>query len=478
VILRPSVFEVVDVNGPQPSTSAVASTEPEQGPIEESNGPQSPEDIFAVMHADKSTTASPSEGPLSPNSTAAVIQNQASNQAATVGNEASISSPLVDVTPASSSRAVSSTDTLSINPDQVSMGPPPTPDETPKPSDAPLLPAILHVPPESSGLMQIDDRDVAGPSGTKNESKEEPWTEKYLVLVSLFPQSNPKFLEERAKQLYDKDEEFNLFVETTLEELHNPAPEVAAPLLQAIVTKAKSAGTSEIEIHTVVNEDVAGKSGVNAAGTSANNSTPSSTTSPRPDLLGKSGTSLPGPSGANKPGTSQSSLLRPSALNLPGTTRTDLPGTSGVNLPGSSRKDLPGPSGTSSSAPDLAVAGPSGLNNGDHGSEPWSVQHSFLMSILPDADPTYLEEKAKLLYDKEEELKTFVTNALENKDYPTLKDYQRRQEFIALQNKYLRDFDIETFLDIVPEPFKYFSESTRKPSIETINRGLHFLKRK
>ena len=93
--------------------------------------------------------------------------------------------------------------------------------------------------------------------------------------------------------------------------------------------------------------------------------------------------------------------------------------------------------------------------------EPWQDQLDTFIQILPDADPSYLEEKAKALLGKEDELRTFIADALEKKEYPSRKDWQWRQEQLALQKKYTDEFSIQNFLEIIPDPFTYFSDPKR-----------------
>lgn len=52
-------------------------------------------------------------------------------------------------------------------------------------------------------------------------------------------------------------------------------------------------------------------------------------------------------------------------------------------------------------------------------------QLHILKQMLPDADPTYLQDNCKQLMNNPAELQAFITEALETKDYPTMKDYLR-----------------------------------------------------
>jgi len=104
------------------------------------------------------------------------------------------------------------------------------------------------------------------------------------------------------------------------------------------------------------------------------------------------------------------------------------------------------------------------------------MQFETLVAILPNADPTYLWETCEKLGSDENAMKDFVAHALETKKYPTREDYLKRQEALALQKKYTEQFSIEGFLEIVPDPFKYFIEDKRN-HVET-EHAISYLKRR
>jgi hypothetical protein len=89
------------------------------------------------------------------------------------------------------------------------------------------------------------------------------------------------------------------------------------------------------------------------------------------------------------------------------------------------------------------------------------MQYDTLVAILPDADPIYLRETCEKIGNDEDAMKAFVTQALETKIYPTREDYLKRQEALVLQKKYTKQFSIEGFLEILPDPFKYFLEEKK-----------------
>jgi len=102
-------------------------------------------------------------------------------------------------------------------------------------------------------------------------------------------------------------------------------------------------------------------------------------------------------------------------------------------------------------------------------------QYDTLVAILPNADPTYLLETCEKIGSDENAMKDFVAHALETKKYPTREDYLKRQEALALQKKYTEQFSIEGFLEIIPDPFKYFLEDKRNHGSE---HAIPYLKRR
>jgi len=104
------------------------------------------------------------------------------------------------------------------------------------------------------------------------------------------------------------------------------------------------------------------------------------------------------------------------------------------------------------------------------------MQYDTLVAILPNADPTYLLETCEKIGSDENAMKNFVAHALETKKYPTREDYLKRQEALALEKKYTEQFSIEVFLEIIPDPFKYFLEDKRN-HVET-ELAMSYLKRR
>ncbi|KAI4471115.1 ubiquitin conjugating enzyme 7 interacting protein-related [Holotrichia oblita] len=92
-------------------------------------------------------------------------------------------------------------------------------------------------------------------------------------------------------------------------------------------------------------------------------------------------------------------------------------------------------------------------------------QVTLLTDILPDADPNYLQYHAELYLHEKEKLKEFMSNALESKNYPTRKEYLRKQQLSAQVNQYTTEFKIEKFLELIPDPDTYFNDPNKKSSL-------------
>ncbi|KAK4872689.1 hypothetical protein RN001_014718 [Aquatica leii] len=105
-----------------------------------------------------------------------------------------------------------------------------------------------------------------------------------------------------------------------------------------------------------------------------------------------------------------------------------------------------------------------------------SEQLEIMKNILVDADPDYLQMHCDSLIDKPDKLKEFIEKALEKRNYPTMKDFLRRQQISAQQKQYTTDFSIEKFLEVIPSPFEYFRDREKKLS-NFDNESLHYAMR-
>ncbi|KAF5272774.1 hypothetical protein FQA39_LY07801 [Lamprigera yunnana] len=108
-------------------------------------------------------------------------------------------------------------------------------------------------------------------------------------------------------------------------------------------------------------------------------------------------------------------------------------------------------------------------------------QFQIMKNILVDADPDYLQMHFDRLIDKPEELKIFIEEAVEKRNYPSLQDALRRLQLSAQQKQYTGEFRIEKFLEVIPNPFEYFKNhsSAIKPNdYQSLHYALSYLRNK
>ncbi|XP_067012881.2 uncharacterized protein [Anabrus simplex] len=105
------------------------------------------------------------------------------------------------------------------------------------------------------------------------------------------------------------------------------------------------------------------------------------------------------------------------------------------------------------------------------------TQYQYLVAILPNADPTYLRQQCEMMGGNREAMKEFVAQAMEYHNYPTLKEYLKRREIQELQEKYTKEFKVEEFLEIFPNPTKYFFEE-KKNNKDVYPLAMSYLKKR
>ncbi|XP_049804091.1 uncharacterized protein LOC126243001 [Schistocerca nitens] len=98
-----------------------------------------------------------------------------------------------------------------------------------------------------------------------------------------------------------------------------------------------------------------------------------------------------------------------------------------------------------------------------------------LLAIFPNADPTYIRETCEQIADDEDAMKKFVNDTLESGKYPTLAEYEEQMKVVEIREKYLKNFKIEEFLEIFPDPFKYFFEEKKNDKTNS-ELSLNYLK--
>lgn len=82
-----------------------------------------------------------------------------------------------------------------------------------------------------------------------------------------------------------------------------------------------------------------------------------------------------------------------------------------------------------------------------------------LEEIFPDADPSFMQMQADAYVGNPDGLQAFIADNLEHHKYPTKKDALRKEKLSAQIKQYTESFDPERFLEVIPEPNKYFKEA-------------------
>lgn len=98
-------------------------------------------------------------------------------------------------------------------------------------------------------------------------------------------------------------------------------------------------------------------------------------------------------------------------------------------------------------------------------------QLEILKEFLPDADPVYLEKECQK-FTSHDDLMVFVSEAMEQRNYPTMKEYLRKQQLSAQQRQYTTEFDIANFVKLFPDPKTVFEDSKRQTKV---NGSEHYL---
>ncbi|XP_046391105.1 uncharacterized protein LOC124159377 [Ischnura elegans] len=110
----------------------------------------------------------------------------------------------------------------------------------------------------------------------------------------------------------------------------------------------------------------------------------------------------------------------------------------------------------------------------------YSEQLEYLIGVLPDADPTFLEDKISEFEGNADKLKAFVTEALECPDgkriYRTRGEIKQKQEHEAQVLKFTKNFSVEDFLEVFPDPVAHFENPQRIPDLNVRNHCLAYLK--
>lgn len=87
--------------------------------------------------------------------------------------------------------------------------------------------------------------------------------------------------------------------------------------------------------------------------------------------------------------------------------------------------------------------------------------YEYLTGIFPNADPHYLRSSAEK-FKNENDVKAFVDDKLKTSDYPTREQYLAKIKITEEQQRYTKNFNVEQFLTLFPDPFSHFENDSRK----------------
>ncbi|XP_014204374.1 uncharacterized protein LOC106636490 [Copidosoma floridanum] len=100
-------------------------------------------------------------------------------------------------------------------------------------------------------------------------------------------------------------------------------------------------------------------------------------------------------------------------------------------------------------------------------------KYEYLVGIFPNADPSYLRKFVEETTN-DQAIEDFIQQKIESHDYPTKEDYLKKIKITEQIKQYTTNFDLKNFLEILPDPFKYFEDSTRQSNHNIV--AMEFLK--
>ena len=86
----------------------------------------------------------------------------------------------------------------------------------------------------------------------------------------------------------------------------------------------------------------------------------------------------------------------------------------------------------------------------------------YLTGIFPNADPIYLKKVVTQIGNDSVKLNHFVESQWEHPTYLTRDEKIKRIRITEHQKQHIKKFDVKKFLEIYPDPFKYFENPERK----------------
>ncbi|KAF4521016.1 hypothetical protein B566_EDAN002511 [Ephemera danica] len=315
---------------------------------------------------------------------------------------------------------------------------------------------------EANIPAEIPQEPIVIPEADANNANDNVCKEQITYLKELFPKMDSKMLEDRYMAVFpiEGDNSLNILVVQMLDFQEADIPLVAdvpAPVVPDIIE---------------VPQDRPGPSTVPIS--------PEQTVIKKP-----TDANLPGPSSSKGPGPSTSGGLLPNSKTntVPSSSKDPCPSTSKDSGPSTSKD--PGPSTSKDPGPgtsrDPDPAG--GIDeswdepDGDTVSVDPEIQEqmSYLMAVLPNADPTFLEEKCKEFKDNNAAMEAFITDAMENKNYPTLADFNKREEVNKDLKRFTGRLSVKDFLELFPDPETTFKNKDHKNDHEYIERTMFYL---
>ncbi|XP_015119498.1 uncharacterized protein LOC107042812 [Diachasma alloeum] len=123
---------------------------------------------------------------------------------------------------------------------------------------------------------------------------------------------------------------------------------------------------------------------------------------------------------------------------------------------------------------DVPIEEPEDLRGAAGNARTVDETYEHLLGIFPDADPTFLRDKAEKTYKDDQALEAFIEGNLKTHSYPTREQYLSKMRITEEQLRYTNNFTVPTFLEKFPDPFKHFMDEKRKCKHVTV--GFEFLK--
>nr|XP_003702178.1 PREDICTED: uncharacterized protein LOC100878368 [Megachile rotundata] len=87
--------------------------------------------------------------------------------------------------------------------------------------------------------------------------------------------------------------------------------------------------------------------------------------------------------------------------------------------------------------------------------------YTSLSGIFPEADPAYLKKVIVRAKNRPSEIENFIQTQWDNPTYPTKQEKLEKMRITQQQMQCTKNFDVKQFLEIFPDPVKYFTNPER-----------------